>query len=218
MDEVCGRVLDEFANAGSARSDAGDLHHGTTATFTASMAWRTSGTPTRSRSACADRARPAAAAGAGGTTNVDLGVERRPGPTILAAAGVQAPSGMQGRDFAPLYLAVPPPKWREEFFYEHATIDNTRPQPRLRGVVRKDWKYLWWPDFKYEELFDLRNDLAEEHNLAADAKSGERVMELRRRFAELRRWRSRSLLRRCLKAAHRVTLIVAHVQTPFAVA
>ena len=45
---------------------------------------------------------------------------------------------MQGRDFAPLYLAAEKPTWRDEFFYEHATIRNTDFIPSSEALVRKD--------------------------------------------------------------------------------
>ncbi|RPI78689.1 MAG: acetylglucosamine-6-sulfatase, partial [Planctomycetaceae bacterium] len=73
------------------------------------------------------------------TLNVDLA------PTLLAAAGIEAPAGMQGSDLAPLYLAGMKPEWRTEFFYEHATIDRIDFIPSSEALVRHDAKYIWWP-------------------------------------------------------------------------
>ena len=112
--------------------------------------------------------------------NVDLA------PTILAAVGINAPARMQGRDIAPLYLAPKSPAWREEFFYEHATIQNTSFIPSSQALVRKDWKYFLWPDFNTEQLFDLRADPLEEHDLVADPAQKNRLAEMRTRFAELK--------------------------------
>lgn len=112
--------------------------------------------------------------------NVDLA------PTILAAVGVTAPSTMQGRDFAPLYLAAQKPDWRTEFFYEHATIRNINFIPSSQALVRKDVKYIWWPDFDYPELFDLKADPHEEHNLAADPASAKLLTSLRQRMDQLK--------------------------------
>jgi arylsulfatase len=114
------------------------------------------------------------------TLSVDLA------PTILAAAGVPAPATMQGRDMAPLYLAAKPPAWRDEFFYEHATVRSVDFIPSSQALVRKDVKYIWWPDFKHEELFDLHADPLEERNLAADHAHAPRLAALRARFAELK--------------------------------
>ena len=114
------------------------------------------------------------------TLNVDLA------PTILAAAGIKAPATMQGRDFAPLYLAAQKPAWRTEFFYEHAIIQRTNFIPSSEALVRKDWKYFYWPDFKTEQLFDLRADPLEENDLIAEPSQATRLTEIRRRFAELK--------------------------------
>lgn len=114
------------------------------------------------------------------TLNIDLA------PTILAATGAPAPATMQGRDLAPLYLAAKPPAWRDEFFYEHPTVRSIDFIPSSEALVRKDVKYIYWPDFKHEELFDLRADPLEEHNLAASPAHAATLAALRARFAELK--------------------------------
>ena len=114
------------------------------------------------------------------TLNVDLA------PTFLAAAGIAAPARMQGRDLSSLYLASTAPAWRTEFFYEHATIKNIHFIPSSEALVRKEVKYLYWPDFQHEDLFDLTADRAETHNLAAAPNQAKTLASLRSRFAELK--------------------------------
>jgi arylsulfatase A-like enzyme len=114
------------------------------------------------------------------TLNVDLA------PTFLAAAGVAVPARMQGRDLAPLYLAPRPPAWRTEFFYEHATIRNRDFIPASEALVRSEIKYLLWPEFNFEELFDLKTDPAETANVAGDPAYAARLAEMRARFLELK--------------------------------
>jgi arylsulfatase len=116
------------------------------------------------------------------TLNVDLA------PTILAATGVEVPATMQGRDFAPLYLSAesPAPAWREEFFYEHASVGSVERIPSSEALVRKDWKYFYWPDFKLEQLFHVEADPFEETDLAKDPEQASRLTEMRRRFADLK--------------------------------
>ncbi len=121
-----------------------------------------------------------------GATNDDIVLNADLAPTILGFAGIAAPSGMQGRDFSPLYLSPSKPAWRDEFFYEHATIRNTDFIPASEALVRKEIKYIIWPDFSYEELFDLRRDPRETHNLVKDQAYAERLSRMRRRFAELK--------------------------------
>ena len=121
-----------------------------------------------------------------GTTNDDFTLNIDLAPTLLAYAGVNAPKGMQGRDIAPLYMAENKPEWRNEFFYEHATIGNKEKIPSSEALVRKDWKFMFWPEFNYEQLFDLKADPIEENDLARDPKHAEKLAEMRKRFAELK--------------------------------
>lgn len=123
------------------------------------------------------------------TLNVDLA------PTILQAAGVAVPDVMQGRDIAPLYLAGKKPEWRTEYFYEHPIINRVYERPTINkadfipaseALVRTDWKYMFWPDHKYEQLFDLTKDPREENDLAKDPAYAAKLAEMRTRFAELK--------------------------------
>lgn len=114
------------------------------------------------------------------TLNADLA------PTILGAAAIPTPSTMQGRDLAPLYLSADKTNWRTEFFYEHATINNIDFIPSSEALVRKDWKYIYWPDFKREQLFDLSSDPFEENDLVNDSTFSSQLIQLRNRFAELK--------------------------------
>ena len=114
------------------------------------------------------------------TLNVDLA------PTLLAYAGVPAPDRMQGRDIAPLYLSDAKPDWRTEFLYEHATLRDKNFIPSSEALVRKDWKYMAWPEFEYEQLFDLKADPHEENDLARNSNYAAKLTEMRARFAELK--------------------------------
>ncbi len=129
---------------------------------------------------------PRMAASKRGSTNDDFTLNVDLAPTILAATGVKAPATMQGRDMAPLYLAAQKPDWRSEFFYEHALIGNVNKIPASEALVRKDWKYFYWPDFKVEQLFHIAADPLEENDLAQDPAHAARLAELRTRFAELK--------------------------------
>jgi arylsulfatase A-like enzyme len=118
------------------------------------------------------------------TLNVDLA------PTILAAAGIAAPPRMQGRDLAPLYLGGVPasvkPPWRTEFFYEHPTITNIARIPSSEALVRLDIKYVVWPDYGREQLFDLVKDPQETTDVIAEQAYAARLAELREHFARLK--------------------------------
>ncbi|MBM3878086.1 MAG: sulfatase [Verrucomicrobia bacterium] len=186
VDTVCGRVLDELRKQGVLDNtlviftgDNGYFHaeHGL------ADKWYPYEESIRVPLIVRD---PRLAASKRGITNDDFALNVDLAPTLLAAAGLKAPDRMQGRDLAPLYLAANKPAWRTEFFYEHATIRNVEFIPSSEALVRKDVKYLFWPDFKHEELFDLKADPSEERNLAADPAQQERLAALRKRFAELK--------------------------------
>ncbi|MGK0185111.1 MAG: arylsulfatase [Verrucomicrobiales bacterium] len=114
------------------------------------------------------------------TLSVDLA------PTILAAAGVKAPARMQGKNMSPLYTSKFTPQWRDEFFYEHPTLRNAEFIPASEALVRKDWKYFYWPEQKVEQLFNLKDDPREENDLVNDTAHSARLAEMRARFAELK--------------------------------
>jgi arylsulfatase len=108
-------------------------------------------------------------------------------PTLIAAAGLPVPSAIQGEDVSSLYLRDAPPRWRDEFFYEHPTITSRDRIPASQGVIRRDWKYVYWPEFEYEQLFDLKQDPDEIRNVAGQPAHADELARLRRSLEEWRR-------------------------------
>jgi arylsulfatase A-like enzyme len=121
-----------------------------------------------------------------GTTDDNLTLNADLAPTILSAVGISAPSTMQGRDLAPLYLASKKPEWRSDFFYEHAMLKDKSFIPASEALVRKDWKYFYWPEYEIEQLFHITEDPTEENDLAANPAHKDRLVEMRTRFNELK--------------------------------
>jgi len=78
--------------------------------------------------------------------------------------------------------------WRTEFFYEHPTHVSTDFIPASEALVRKDYKYFYWPDFKYEQLFDMMNDPGEMNDLinSTNPLHQQKLREMRQRFVELK--------------------------------
>lgn len=109
-------------------------------------------------------------------------------PTIVAAAGLPVPPVMQGQDLSPLYLQARAPAWRDEFFYEHPTVLGKERIPSSQGVIRRDWKYIEWPEFGHQQLFDMKNDPGEIRNLAGHAAYASQQARMRQR---LEAWRQR---------------------------
>jgi arylsulfatase len=94
-------------------------------------------------------------------------------PTMLSAAGIPVPPHMQGRDIADLYLN---PKWaqktwRKDFFYEWtqgSPVDASNHNsmiPAVFALIQHDYKYFYWPEFKYEQIFNLVDDPFEQTDI-----------------------------------------------------
>ena len=93
------------------------------------------------------------------TLNIDLA------PTIVSAAKIPIPDSMQGRDMSQLYLNPRSDSWwRKEFYYEWFSGDPLG-LPKSLAYVRKDAKYIIYPEYSYEELFRLSVDPYEENNI-----------------------------------------------------
>ena len=132
---------------------------------------------------------PRLAPGRRGMTRGQFALNLDVAPTLVAAAGLAVPGVMQGRDLSPLYLNARAPDWRDEFFYEHPTVTSKNRIPSSQGVVRRDWKYVEWPEFDFRQLFDLQNDPGEIRNLAGQPSYASRQMRMRQ---QLDGWRRRA--------------------------
>lgn len=108
-------------------------------------------------------------------------------PTILALAGISAPKGMQGRNLLALQDKEARQRWRHDFYYEHRLPHPAIPQSE--GVVSPDYKYVVYftQQPAYEELYDMRKDPHEIHNLASDPAYADVLAAYRTRCEELKR-------------------------------
>ncbi len=106
---------------------------------------------------------PAGSRPSGLTLTVDLA------PTLLEFAGLPPGPGMQGRSLIPLFRSTPF-DWRQAVLVEFYT--NEQPFPHLldmdyRAVRTARYKYIHWIKFPdHDELYDLRADSLERHNVA----------------------------------------------------
>jgi arylsulfatase A-like enzyme len=114
------------------------------------------------------------------TLNVDLA------PTLVDLAGITPAPGMQGRSLAPFLRNKGRGKWRSEFFYEH----HYAPQiiPPSEGVRTERWAYIRWLNSEptVEELYDLRADPLEEHNLASSSQRAGTLRQMRELWQQFR--------------------------------
>lgn len=113
------------------------------------------------------------------TLNIDLA------STILGAAKLSPSDVMQGRDISDLYLTKKP-NWRQEFFYEHPVHLETRIIPASTALVRKGMKFMTWPDYNVEQLFNLTEDPLEMNDIVGRPEMKEVLDEMRIRHTELK--------------------------------
>jgi arylsulfatase A-like enzyme len=116
------------------------------------------------------------------TLNIDLA------PTLLGAAGIATSGVMHGRDFSVLYTEEgDTTPWRDEFFYEHPVHLREDIIPASEALVRKDFKYMLWPNYDVEQFFDLKNDTYELNDLIKSEEHQELIGTMRTRFEELKK-------------------------------
>jgi arylsulfatase len=127
------------------------------------------------------------------TLNIDLA------PTLLGAAQVEPSSFMQGRDIADLYLKSSS-QWRKDFFYEYNRghpitgegHQGTNWIDASFALVTKEWKYIYWPEHKYEQLFHRSMDPYEERDLMRDKSAfqttNEIYFKIKARYNFLKMW------------------------------
>jgi arylsulfatase len=107
-------------------------------------------------------------------------------PTIVTAVGDKIPNVMQGRDFSVLYLNSKPVKWRSEFYYEHPVVLNEKRIPASEALITHHDKYIYWPNYNYEEYFDLQRDPLEVHNAINHKEYSSAISMIKQHFNQLK--------------------------------
>jgi arylsulfatase A-like enzyme len=87
-------------------------------------------------------------------------------PTLCDLCGVKPPAGLDGVNIAPVLAGKTDPAHDALFWhYPHYANQGSRPG----GAVREgDWKLIEFYETGRRELFDLKSDFRETHNIAAD--------------------------------------------------
>lgn len=95
-------------------------------------------------------------------------------PTLLDAAGLQVPDGLDGRSAMNLTRGSDT-SWRSVLHGEHTVYGQS-----IQWLTDGRWKYIWWSGSGREQLFDLDSDPQECRDFRATAQ----VEEWRARLAE----------------------------------
>ncbi|MEH3108165.1 MAG: sulfatase [Sphingomonas fennica] len=89
-------------------------------------------------------------------------------PTMLAAAGLEAPAGMAGADMLPLIGGAADVPWRQELLYEYYWERNFPQTPTVHALREDRYKYMHFHGiWDVDELYDLAADPHETDNLLA---------------------------------------------------
>ena len=86
-------------------------------------------------------------------------------PTLLEAAGVQARHEIDGGSFLPTLLGKTQPPLRQYWFFRRREGGTRYGGKTIEAVRRGDWKLLQNSPFTPMELYNLRDDPQEQHNL-----------------------------------------------------
>jgi arylsulfatase A-like enzyme len=134
-----------------------------------------------------------------GTVNRDMVLNIDFAPMFLDYAGARAPAEMQGRSFRANLEGHTPRDWRKAMYYRYwMHNDGDHHVPGHYGIRTDRWKLIYFynkalgmkgavengapPEW---ELYDLRNDPREMHNLYADPKYSPVVRDLKAQLAKL---------------------------------
>jgi arylsulfatase A-like enzyme len=113
---------------------------------------------------------------------LSLPAPRSIGPYLKMPPGAEA---YPGKSLFPLCRGEQPERWREQLWIEsYNNITSTTPDFWARTVRTRDWRYTLYPGGQGEQLFSLREDPDEQHNLAGDARYSSARRELRDRLLE----------------------------------
>jgi N-acetylglucosamine-6-sulfatase len=122
---------------------------------------------------------------AGGTVVDNVVANIDVAPTMLEAAALRAPDGLDGRSMLPL-LRDPDAPWRSELLYEYFWERNFPQTPTVHAVRGDRYKYIRYHGlWDVDELFDLKDDPLETRNLIAIPEHREIVAEMNRRLFEI---------------------------------
>ena len=108
-------------------------------------------------------------------------------PTLLDYAGISAPRHFQGRSFRKLADgSAKPGEWSSEFAYEYFWEYNFPHTPTTFAIRTDRYKLIQYHGvWDTEELYDMRSDPAEMHNLIDEPDMLATIIKLRARLYEL---------------------------------
>lgn len=122
-----------------------------------------------------------------GTTNDEMVQNLDFAQTFLEAAGIDAPTDMQGESLIPL-MKGEEEKWdRDAVYYHYYEYPAVHMVKRHYGIVTKEYKLIhFYYDVDEWELYDRKKDTQEMNNVFNDPAYAEVIKELKIKLDELR--------------------------------
>lgn len=106
-------------------------------------------------------------------------------PTVLEAAGVPNPAGGDGASFLPL-LQGKTVAWRDSLLYEYYWERNFPQTPTMHALRTDQYKYIRYHGiWDLDELYDIKEDPHELHNLIKSPAHQEIVRRMNQRLFEI---------------------------------
>ncbi len=121
-----------------------------------------------------------------GSTNTQMVQNLDFAQTFLEAAGLAAPSEMQGESLVPLFKGDVK-NFRDAVYYHYYEYPSVHMVKRHYGIVTEDYKLAhFYYDVDEWELYDRKNDPQEMRNVYSDPEYADVVTDMTKRLADLR--------------------------------
>jgi arylsulfatase A-like enzyme len=109
-------------------------------------------------------------------------------PTFLELAGVAVPKDIQGVSLMPLLRGEHPKNWRTSLYYHYYEYPAEHMVKRHYGIRTSRWKLIhFYNDIDEWELYDLKNDPHEMHNIYGQPAYKRITKKLMGELADLRK-------------------------------
>ena len=107
-------------------------------------------------------------------------------PTFLDAAGIRIPKEIQGASLLPLFAEPNSSNWRESVYYHYYEHGGEHQVPRHEGVRTSRFKLINFYSNDGFNLFDLKTDPQEMHDLSGDPKYADTLSAMQKELQRLR--------------------------------
>ncbi len=122
-----------------------------------------------------------------GSVNRDMVMNLDFAETFLDYAGARVPDDMQGRSLRPIWQGQTPGDWRKSVYYHYYEYPAVHSVKRHYGIRTERYKLIhFYFDIDEWELYDLKNDPDEMHNVYNDPAYADTVKQLTAELKQLR--------------------------------